>query len=124
VWRLSMRPRSTGHMHNGFRQKVARYAFVALIVQIPFELRYTLLGLTNLQWTFVALAALSAPDLLAHTKDITRNRFLQVLTLFVCIQSPRDFCSSLLQHVGANRSVERYLTDGLLRHSQLQCMRL
>src|SRR5215831_7353645 len=36
--------------------------WAALALQIPFELRNTWAGLSNLQWTFLALAALNIPS--------------------------------------------------------------
>jgi O-antigen ligase len=61
-------------------------AWTALVLQIPFELNRTLLGLSNLQWTFLALAALSAPLLYAQRQKLIHDRTLQAAALFVAIQ--------------------------------------
>jgi hypothetical protein len=104
---------STDHMRNGLRQQIAQYTFFALIFQIPFELRYTLLGLTNLQWTFVALVAVSVPDLLAHAKEMTRNRLLQALAVFVCIQWLAAFYAPEF-HMNAFKAAARFTAGFLL----------
>ena len=58
----------------------------AVIVQIPFELRHEVLGLSNLQWTFVALVVVSAPILIKKWKVIIRERAVQAAAVFVIIQ--------------------------------------
>ena len=58
----------------------------AVVAQIPFELRYTVFGLTNLQWTFVVLVLASIPSLLEHRWRLLRDRLVQTATLFVAIQ--------------------------------------
>lgn len=63
-----------------------RLLFAALIVQIPFEFRYKLLGLSNLQWTFAALAFASVPLLIRNRKDLIRDRLLQAAAVFVGVQ--------------------------------------
>jgi hypothetical protein len=68
------------------RERWFNIALIALVVQIPFELRYTLFGLSNLQWTFVALAAASSPLLLRNWQNLKRDRLLQAAALFVFIQ--------------------------------------
>ena len=47
-------------------ERILQAAVVLLVAQIPFELRYTWLGLTNLQWTFVLVALSSAPLMLKN----------------------------------------------------------
>src|SRR5437868_4236941 len=63
-----------------------RWLLAALVLQIPFEIRYTLLGLSNLQWTFVALVLVSAPALIENRKTLLRQRLIQAALLFVTIQ--------------------------------------
>jgi hypothetical protein len=63
-----------------------RFALLALVIQIPFELRYTVLGLTNLQWTFVVLGVAAAPGLLKDPKSLLRDRLVQAAILFVGLQ--------------------------------------
>lgn len=58
----------------------------AVIVQIPFEVRYKLLGLSNLQWTFAALALASSPLLIRNGKALIRDRLVQAAAVFVTIQ--------------------------------------
>jgi hypothetical protein len=60
--------------------------WAALIVQIPFELKYTLLGLSNLQWTFVVLTVLSLPDLYTNRQKLIRDRLIQLALVFVSVQ--------------------------------------
>jgi hypothetical protein len=69
-----------------FRQRLARFAFLAVIVQIPFELRSTFLGLSNLQWSFVFLFLLCAPDLVRNWKQRLSDRLIQAGALFIAIQ--------------------------------------
>src|ERR1700733_15551599 len=68
------------------RRSLAAGALLALIAQIPFELRYKAFGLSNLQWTFVAVALLSAPDLLSNWKKLATDRLVEAATLFAAIQ--------------------------------------
>src|SRR5262245_54812403 len=98
-----MRRRSTGHMlrtvgavadrallreqnTRGHRPRLQLGVLIALIVQIPFEFRYTLAGLSNLQWTFLAIVLLWSPELLRRWNQLTRDRLLQAAALFVAIQ--------------------------------------
>src|SRR5215831_13370828 len=69
-----------------FRQEVARFTFLALLIEIPFELRHTLFGLSNLQWTFVLVVLLNLPDLLANWKQLLSDRLVQAGAMFVAIQ--------------------------------------
>jgi hypothetical protein len=68
------------------RDRWSRFALAAVVAQIPFELRYTLFGLSNLQWTFLALFAASVPLLVENRKRLVQDRILQAAALFVCVQ--------------------------------------
>src|SRR5262245_4405241 len=68
------------------RQRWSNLTLAALVAQIPFELRYTLFGLSNLQWTFVLLVCTSAPLLFANRKRLVNDRLVQAAALFVLIQ--------------------------------------
>src|SRR5437016_1510433 len=68
------------------RERWLAILFCALAVQIPFEVRYTFLGLSNLQWTFIVLAVASAPLLLQNRKRLLHDRLIQFAVLFVAIQ--------------------------------------
>ncbi len=65
---------------------LAEILAAALAAQIPFELRSTLFGLTNLQWTFLAFAATGTPLLLQRWKLLARDRLVQAAALFVITQ--------------------------------------
>ena len=56
------------------------------MAQIPFELKYTLLGLSNLQWTFIALVAVNVPSFYVHRQKLIGDRLVQAAALFVAIQ--------------------------------------
>jgi hypothetical protein len=58
----------------------------ALVAQIPFEIRYTLLGLSNLQWTFILLAVACTPLLFQNRKRLLHDRLIQFAVVFVAIQ--------------------------------------
>jgi hypothetical protein len=58
----------------------------ALILQIPFEFRREIFGLSNLQWTFVGLVVVSARSIIKNWKVIIRTRAVQAGTVFVLIQ--------------------------------------
>jgi hypothetical protein len=58
----------------------------AVMVQMPFELRYEFFKLSNLQWTFVALACASAPMILKNRTRLLGDRLIQAAALFVAIQ--------------------------------------
>src|SRR4051812_40874465 len=59
---------------------------VAVVIQIPFELRYTFLGLTNLQWTFLILFCLAIPSLVANWKTLLRDRLVAAVLIFITVQ--------------------------------------
>jgi hypothetical protein len=61
-------------------------AWTALLVQIPFELKYTFAGLSNLQWTFVVLAAANAGLLYRNRGKLKADRMIQAAALFIAIQ--------------------------------------
>ena len=68
------------------RDRWSSIALGALVAQIPFELRYTLLGLSNLQWTFVVLVLAAAPGLFENRQRLLSDRLVQAAALFVAIQ--------------------------------------
>jgi hypothetical protein len=89
-----------------------KWLLAALVVQIPFELRYTLLGLSNLQWTFVALVLASAPVLIENRKMLLRQRLVQAALVFVAIQWVAAFMAPEF-HTNAAKAAVRF-TAGLL----------
>src|SRR5262245_32978755 len=68
------------------RDRAAQIAMAVLVAQIPFELRFAPLGLSNLQWTFIAAALLSAPLLLEHWRTLRSDRLIQAAAVFVATQ--------------------------------------
>src|SRR5262245_49941874 len=68
------------------RHRWSNLTLAALVAQIPFELRYTLFGLSNLQWTFVLVVCSSGPLLFANRKRLLSDRLVQAAALFVVIQ--------------------------------------
>ena len=68
------------------RRSWSSILLAALILQIPFEFRRELLGLSNLQWTFVVFMLVSAPTLVQNWKFILRQRAVQAALVFVTIQ--------------------------------------
>ena len=68
------------------RDQWSNIALGALVAQIPFELRYTLFGLSNLQWTFIVLVVTSASLLIENRQRLLSDRLVQAATLFVGIQ--------------------------------------
>src|SRR5262249_25018323 len=73
------------HVLGGHRP-ILQLAFLALVVQIPFELRYTLFGLSNLQWIFVLVFLLTIPHLFPCWKALISDRLVQAAALFVTVQ--------------------------------------
>jgi len=65
---------------------IVTFLVAILIVQIPFELRYTLLGLSNLQWTFVALALAGLPLLIETRNRLASDRLVKAAALLVATQ--------------------------------------
>jgi len=94
------------------RKDWSSLALACVIAQIPFELRYTLLGLSNLQWTFLVLVAVSAPLLIDNWKLLIRQRLVQAASLFVAIQWVTAFLAPEF-HTNAVKAAVR-LTAGLL----------
>ena len=56
--------------------RISRLLFLGLVASLPFELRFTVFGLSNLQWIFVATAATSLPGLLGDWKELARDRIV------------------------------------------------
>jgi hypothetical protein len=67
-------------------QRLLMIAWAALVVQIPFELRNPWAGLSNLQWTFLALAVLNIPSLYRNRWKLCSDRLVQAAALFVAIE--------------------------------------
>lgn len=61
-------------------------ALTALVAQIPFELRYSWYGLSNLQWTFVLTALLAVPLLIENWRALLHDRLILAGALFVATQ--------------------------------------
>src|SRR6266850_846571 len=104
--------RRNWRLPNGMRKDWSSLALACVIAQIPFELRYTLLGLSNLQWTFLVLVAVSAPLLIDNWKLLIRQRLVQAASLFVAIQWVTAFLAPEF-HTNAVKAAVR-LTAGLL----------
>ena len=68
------------------RERWLNVALIAVVAQIPFELQHTFLGLSNLQWTFVLVAALAAPGLIPGCKKLKNDRMVIAAALFVTTQ--------------------------------------
>jgi len=85
----------------------------ALVAQIPFELRYTFLGLSNLQWTFIVLAVTSAPLLFKSRKHILHDRLIQFALLFVAIQWLAAAYAPEF-HTNASKAAARFTAGALL----------
>jgi hypothetical protein len=68
------------------RERFVRVFLIALTVQLPFEFRSTLLGLSNLQWTFIALLLFSVPDLFVSRNRLASDRLVQAAAVFVTLQ--------------------------------------
>ena len=68
------------------RERWRNIALLALVAEIPFELKYTLFGLSNLQWTFVALFLLSVRDLIRNWRTLKSDRLILAAALFVIVQ--------------------------------------
>src|SRR6185369_13419754 len=67
-------------------ERIAQFGAALLVAQLPFELRDTLLGFTNLQWTFIVVAVIGVPLLIEDRNKLLRDRLVQVAALFVGIQ--------------------------------------
>ncbi len=67
-------------------EPILRIAVLLLVAQIPFEVAYTWLGLTNLQWTFLLVAVSGTPLMLKNWKRLASNRLVQAAALFISIQ--------------------------------------
>src|SRR5262245_50005840 len=83
-----MRHRSIDRMREAqpegsLRRGLLKFAFLALVVQLPFELRYTFLGSSNLQWTLLVVSLLAVPELLRERKLLLSDRLVQAAILFV-----------------------------------------
>ncbi len=95
------------------RDRWLHWLLVAVIAQIPFELGYTLLGLSNLQWTFFVLAVLSIPVLLDRRSDLIKNRLIQAAALFAAVQWLAAFLAPEFQ-TNAMKGAARFTAGWLL----------
>jgi hypothetical protein len=95
------------------RKSWSSILLAALIAQIPFELRYEVLGLSNLQWTFVVLVVVTAPLLIENWKWIIRQRAVQAAGVFVFIQWLIALSAPEFQTNAAKAAV-RYTAGALL----------
>ena len=53
--------------------RVGEYLLLTLVAFIPFELRFAVLGLSNLQWLFVLAAIVSVPGLIREWRVLVRE---------------------------------------------------
>src|SRR5262245_6006907 len=68
------------------RQELAKFVFLAVVIQIPYELRQTVFGLSNLQWTFVLLVLVTFPDLVAGWKHLLSDRLTRAAAIFIGVE--------------------------------------
>src|SRR5215471_17007570 len=71
---------------NVMRKSWSSIVLAALILQIPFEFRHEVFGLSNLQWTFVALLVVSTPLLIQNWKALILYRPVQAGFVFITVQ--------------------------------------
>jgi hypothetical protein len=90
------------------------FALAAVVAQIPFELRFTLLGLSNLQWTFVLLVLLSMPALLQHMRKLAGDRIIQVGGAFITVQWVAALLDSPELRINAIKASIRFTAGFLL----------
>jgi hypothetical protein len=95
------------------RKSWSSILLAALIAQIPFELRYEVLGLSNLQWTFVVLVIVTAPLLIENWKWIIRRRAVQAAGVFLIIQWLTAIFAPEF-HTNAAKAAVRYTAGVLL----------
>ena len=94
------------------RQDLVKFVFLAVVIQIPFELRQIVFGLSNLQWTFVLLVLLTSPDLLANWKDLLSDRLARAAAIFIGVEWLAAIYAPEF-HTNAVKAATR-LTAGLL----------
>jgi hypothetical protein len=75
-------------------RRLLSIVWAALVLQIPFELKYTWAGLSNLQWTFVALALLHIPAVYRNRQKLKKDRMIQAAGLLISIQWASAFFAS------------------------------
>ena len=78
--------RESSDRHSVALERARAVVLGALVVQIPFELESSFLGLSNLQWTFVILGIVSVPLLIRYWRDLKRDRLAQAAGLCVVVQ--------------------------------------
>ena len=49
------------------------YLLLALVASMPFEFRFAVFGLSNLQWLFVLAAIVTAPQLIRKRRELVRE---------------------------------------------------
>src|SRR3989454_2802767 len=67
-------------------EPILQIAILLLVAQIPFEVAYTWLGLTNLQWTFVLVGLTGVPLAFKNWRHLASDRLVHAAALFVAIQ--------------------------------------
>ena len=95
------------------RERPVAILLCALVAQIPFELRYTFLGLSNLQWTFIVLAVASVPVLLKNRNHLLHDRLIQLAVLFVAIRWLAAVYAPEF-HANASKAAARFTAGALL----------
>ncbi len=53
--------------------RAGEYLLLALVASMPFEFRFAVFGLSNLQWLFVVAAIVSAPGLIRKRRELVRE---------------------------------------------------
>jgi hypothetical protein len=86
---------------------------VVLTAQIPFEFRYTLFGLTNLQWTVVAFALAGIPLLIENWKRLANDRLVQAAALFVATQWAAAFYAPEFRY-NASKAAVRFTAGWMI----------
>src|SRR5262245_35930178 len=100
-------------VRHAMRERWLAILICALVAQIPFEVRYTFLGLSNRQWTFLVLAASSAPLLFRSRKQLLHDRVIQAALLFVAIQWVAAFYAPEF-HANTFKAAARFTAGALL----------
>src|ERR1043166_6533395 len=87
--------------------------WTALLLQIPFELKDTLFGLSNLQWTFIVLVLVNLSSLYKHRKVLIVDRLVQAAGVFVVIQWLAATYAAEF-HINAYKAAIRFTAGALL----------
>ncbi len=93
--------------------RAGEYLLLTLVLSLPFEIRLTLFGLSNLQWLFVVAAIVSAPGLIRKRRALVREPLVIAVVSLALVYWTSALLSEALT-INAVKSAVRVTTGVVL----------